>query len=119
MPWCEDCAKYFAPSAMHADGTCPTCGRSLERTQAESNRRKRRGHASPNVPADPEGSVADGAPDADAPAGEPITAKNLNLHKLAAGEGGDEDDMRAPWHFKLLLVLLALYLTWRVIQLFA
>ena len=105
MPWCEDCAKYFTPSAMNADGTCPTCGRSLERTQAERGRR-RRGTSNPDdVATDP----------ADR---EPITAKNLNLHKLAAGEDGDEADMKAPWHFKLMLVLLALYLVWRIVQLF-
>ena len=83
MPWCEDCAKYWTPSAMNADGTCPTCGRTLERTQAE-----------------------------------PITAKNIDLKKLAAGEDGDEESAKAPWHFKLLLVLLALYLTWRIVDLF-
>ncbi len=83
MPWCEDCAKYWTPSAMNDDGTCPTCGRRLEKSAAE-----------------------------------PITAKNLNLRKLAAGEDGDESDAKAPWHFKLLLVLLALYLTWRIVQLF-
>ena len=49
---------------------------------------------------------------------ERVTAKNLNLRKLAAGEGGHEDDMRAPWHFKLLMVLLAGYLGWRLVQLF-
>jgi hypothetical protein len=108
MPWCEDCAKYHAPSAMNADGTCPTCGRVLERTQAEPRRRKR---------------VADdAATDVESPADggdqEPITAKNINLRKIAAGADGNEDDMKAPWHFKLLLVLLAIYLTWRVIQLF-
>ena len=83
MPWCEDCAKYWTPSAMNADGSCPTCGRSLERGAAE-----------------------------------PITAKNLDLKKLAAGEDGDEEGMRAPWHFKLLLVLLVLYLGWRRVDLF-
>ncbi len=30
MPWCEECAKYMAPSAMNEDGTCPTCGRQIE-----------------------------------------------------------------------------------------
>ena len=29
MPFCEDCAKYWAPSAMNDDGTCPTCARVL------------------------------------------------------------------------------------------
>ena len=81
MPWCEDCAKYLAPSAMNDDGTCPTCGRSVEAQQ-------------------------------------PITAKNLNLHQLAAGDGGEPSDAKAPWHFKLLMVMLAAYLGWRVVQLF-
>jgi hypothetical protein len=84
MPWCEDCAKYWAPAAMNVDGTCPTCGRAVE---------------SP-VPA------------------STTTAKNLNLKKLAAGADGDESDATAPWHFKLLIVLLAVYLGWRVVQLF-
>jgi Zn finger protein HypA/HybF involved in hydrogenase expression len=25
MPWCEPCAKYFAPSALTSDGECPEC----------------------------------------------------------------------------------------------
>ncbi len=79
MPWCDDCAKYWAPSAMRPDGTCPTCGRNLE------------------------------AP------GRVVTADNLDLKKLAAGDDGDEE--KAPWHFKLLVVLLVIYLTWRFIQL--
>ncbi len=27
MPYCEECSRYFAPSALRTDGTCPTCGR--------------------------------------------------------------------------------------------
>ena len=85
MPWCEDCAKYHAPSAMSADGTCPTCGRRLE-----------------------------------APAlAEKVTAKNLDLKKLAAGDDPSAgDDEGAPWHFKLLMVLMVLYLGWRIFNLF-
>ena len=81
MPWCEDCARYWAPSAMQEDGSCPTCGRVIEPT----------------------------------PHRAPVTAKNLDLRKLA---GGEEEDVRAPWHFKLLMVLLALYLGWRIVDLF-
>ena len=80
MPWCEECAKYWTPSAMNDDGTCPKCGRTMGAQQ-------------------------------------PITAKNLNLHRLAAGEG-NEADMKAPWHFKLLMVMLAAYLTYRIVYLF-
>jgi len=82
MPWCEDCAKYYAPSAMTEDGTCPTCGRTLE---------------APKPP-------------------PTVTAKNLDLKKLAAGEDGEEEG--TPWHFKVLMVLLALYFVWRIIDLF-
>lgn len=84
MPWCEECAKYWAPSAMNADGTCPSCGRVVEPPKPAST----------------------------------VTARTLNLKKLAAGADGDEADAAAPWHFKLLLVLLALYLTWRIVDLF-
>lgn len=99
MPWCEDCAKYWAPSAMSSDGTCPTCHRSLDTNPDRSVRSGETGETGES-------------------ARTPITSKNLDLHRLAAGEDGDAEDMKAPWHFKLLMVLLALYLGWRIVQLF-
>ena len=36
MPWCEDCEKYWAPSAMTPEGNCPSCGRSLEAPDQET-----------------------------------------------------------------------------------
>ena len=84
MPWCEDCAKYFAPSAMTADGKCPACGRLLE---------------APQPP-------------------KPVTPKNLDLKRLAAGDDADAEDKGTPWHFKLLMVLLVLYFIWRMVDLF-
>jgi hypothetical protein len=47
-----------------------------------------------------------------------VTARNLDLKRLAAGADGDVDEVKAPWHFKLLMVLLAAYLTWRIVDLF-
>ena len=66
VPWCEDCAKYWAPAAMNEDGTCPTCGRTVE-----------------------------------APERQPVTAKNLDLRKLAArggrrGSGEGSVALQAP-----------------------
>lgn len=29
MPWCETCSKYWAPTALTVEGTCPTCGRDV------------------------------------------------------------------------------------------
>lgn len=70
---------------MTDNGTCPTCGRTL-----------------------------------DAPKVAPlVTGKNLDLKKLAAGNTAEGDeDVSAPRHFKLLMVMLALYLTWRIVDLF-
>lgn len=48
-----------------------------------------------------------------------VTAKNLDLKKLARSGLDPDDDMTVPWHFKLLVVALVIYLSWRVIQLFS
>lgn len=82
MPWCEPCAKYWAPSAMSSDGTCPSCGRPID--SATINGR--------------------------------VTSKDLDLKALASADGEIE---KAPWHFKLLVGLLVIYLSWRFIQLFS
>lgn len=26
MPWCDDCARFWTPTSMPPDGSCPTCG---------------------------------------------------------------------------------------------
>lgn len=46
--------------------------------------------------------------------GDRITAETLDLRSLAG-----KDDERLPWHFKLLVGLLCIYLGWRIVQLFA
>ena len=50
MPWCEDCSKYWAPSAMTPEGACPTCGRVARgaepRRRGAPTRRRRRGTSS-------------------------------------------------------------------------
>jgi len=78
MPWCEDCAHYFTPSAMNEDGTCPQCGARLEDQRPKVERR---------------------------PVDDPDASES-------------DDDAKAPWHFKLMVVLLVLYLGWRLVQLF-
>ena len=56
MPWCDDCSKFWTPSSMRSDGSCPTCGRVIAPPQS------------------------------------------------------------APWHFRLLMVAVVLYLGWRLVQ---
>ena len=82
MPWCEPCSQYFAPSAVTADGRCPTCLTEIKIANLHGT----------------------------------ITAKNLDLKKLASN--GSDDDGPLPWHFKLLVAMLIAYMSWRVIDLF-
>ena len=42
-----------------------------------------------------------------------VTADTLDLKKLAGLE-----NEKLPWHFKLLVTLLCLYMGWRVVDLF-
>lgn len=60
MPWCDDCSRFWNPTSMGEDGTCPSCSRVL---------------AEPEAPP------------------------------------------KAPWHFKLMVVAVTVYLLWRLIQL--
>lgn len=75
MPWCGPCQRYFAPSALDADGTCPVCGEATEQ--------------------------ADLVP--------------------GAGENpeGPDEEVRAPWHFWLVVVATVVYVAWRIVQLVA
>ena len=70
MPWCEDCAKYWAPSAMTPEGDVPDV------------RRRPRGARTPRPP----------------------TGRRTE---------------KAPWHFKLLVVALVVYLGYRFFEMFA
>lgn len=38
MPWCEECAKYHAPTAMNDDGTCPECGGVVGQSEVQAAR---------------------------------------------------------------------------------
>jgi hypothetical protein len=41
----------------------------------------------------------------------PRTAKDVNVREMAG------EDAKAPWHFKVLVGLVVLYLGWRLVQL--
>ena len=79
MPWCEPCAKYFAPSALTKDGQCPACNKPVD--LAKPGRTARR--------------------------------DDVSLSELSRLSGE-----RAPWHFKLLMAMLVLYLGWRIVAVF-
>ena len=71
MPYCDDCEKYWAPSAMKDDGSCPRCGANLD---------------------EPAIAAAHGA------------------------DAGSDEDAKTPWHFKLMIVALVVYLGYRFVE---
>ena len=40
MPWCATCDRFYNPNTLHADGTCPTCGREVAEPAAPEKLRK-------------------------------------------------------------------------------
>ena len=87
MPFCEACDRHWTPTSMRPDGSCPDCGRVLPLVDARVG----------------------AAGDAADPGGEAGGASE-------AGEGPEAEPPSAPWHFKVMLVALAVYLAWRGVQ---
>jgi len=86
MPFCSACARYWTPTAMDPDGSCPVCRRVIEAGSSVSR------------------------------VTSPSSKEKLDLRSLAAG--GSDEDVSAPWHFKLLVAGLVVYLGWRIVDLF-
>jgi hypothetical protein len=36
VPWCATCDRFLSPPSVRADGTCPTCGRTVEPGHAQT-----------------------------------------------------------------------------------
>ena len=103
MPWCDSCDRFLSPNTVHDDGTCPSCGAKV--TGTASLRRARRGRGS--------------SADAMAVRAEHASSADAEARSGAGGTGDLEADAqsKAPWHFKVLLVALVIYLGFRLIQL--
>ncbi|MBM3659494.1 MAG: hypothetical protein FJW95_08305 [Actinobacteria bacterium] len=88
MPWCTRCDRFLSPSTVTPTGECPRCGATVDPGHA---------HAAPPR--------ADEAP-------PPIAAAPDD--EITASD--EETPLPIPWHFKLLVGALALYLGWRAVQ---
>ena len=97
MPWCDDCDRFLSPNTVRADGSCPTCGSHI--ASPAKMRRAREGR----------GASADALV---------VRSEQAATEPLADTGSGEQtnDQPSTPWHFKLLLVALILYLTWRLVQ---
>ena len=36
MPWCDACDRFLSPSTVKVDGTCPSCGRTVDAGHAHA-----------------------------------------------------------------------------------
>ena len=37
VPWCTTCDRFLSPSTVRADGSCPACGRPVDRGRAHAS----------------------------------------------------------------------------------
>lgn len=103
MPWCDNCDRFLSPNTVRDDGTCPECGSTIINPHRLERVRKGRG------------SSADAAAVRAERRSETGGAKTED-GRSAPTVGADQGDERTPWHFKVLLVALIIYLGWRLIQ---
>ncbi len=90
MPWCPACERFWSPSTVQADGTCPECGRTVEA-----------GHARPaTTTSDPE---------------QPSDRGRRTANRSERDQQ-EEPLPPLPWHFKALAGAIALYLGFRAFQ---
>jgi predicted RNA-binding Zn-ribbon protein involved in translation (DUF1610 family) len=52
VPWCTECDRFLSPSTVQADGTCPTCGRTVDAGEVATASAKARAE-SPEEPLPP------------------------------------------------------------------
>ena len=50
MPWCAECSRFLSPSTVREDGTCPTCGRTVEQGSVATKAAERDEEPLPPVP---------------------------------------------------------------------
>jgi hypothetical protein len=92
MPWCAGCDRFLSPSTVTPAGRCPRCGTPVDPGRARG----------------PGSSSADETDGPTATAGVPTEA--------VEGSGTGHEAVPLPWHFKLLVGAIALYLGWRAVQ---
>lgn len=102
MPWCDSCDRFLSPNTVRDDGSCPSCGEKV--ASPKSLRRAQRGRGS--------------SADAMAARAERAEAERADAPELDDRSAPTPDPTsKTPWHFKVLLVALVIYLGFRLIQL--
>jgi len=116
MPWCDDCSKFWNPAEMGVGGTCPSCGLSLPVGAGAPVEVRQLGAEGAERAKCSEGSQAavqltEGAPDGVAEGTEGAAGISLPDGPVPVGTTPAKG---APWHFKLLVVGVTVYMIYRI-----
>ena len=117
MPWCTGCDRFLSPATVNTAGAWPRWGATVDPGRARPADAARTGSEARGSGAAPE-AVATGGPATAAPAGmsEPGVGAVPGPADVDAAVGDEEAPLPIPWHFKLLVGAIALYLGWRAFQ---
>jgi hypothetical protein len=91
LPWCDECSKFWNPPQA-PEGKCPSCGRLIAGP-------RKRAVAAPVLPSGQTGPAPEDPGPGTAPAGPSRPAGKVK---------------GAPWHFKLLVVGVTVYMVYRI-----
>jgi len=95
MPWCPECDRFLSPATVTPEGTCPRCGRVVDPGRARAPGPEAPGTAEPAEALRNDAGSGDAEPEGD----------------------GDHDGLPpVPWHLKLMVGAVAVYLGWRALQ---
>ncbi len=95
MPWCTGCDRFLSPATVSPDGTCPKCGRAVDPGRA---------HAPAVEPA------------VGGDAAERRERRRARAERASRVDDPDEETLPVPWHLKLLVGAVALYLGYRAYE---
>jgi len=88
VPWCDECSKFWNLPELGGEAKCPACGRGFVTSTARPS-------VAPALPGGPTSPAEEPSP-TDPSATVPAKAKG------------------APWHFKLLVVGVTVYMIYRI-----
>ena len=94
MPWCTACDRFLSPATVTPAGECPRCGSAVDPGRA---------HA-PGADDDPE---------------RPQARQRRSRRRqdaVAAAPDDDDETLPVPWHLKVLVGAVALYLGYRAYE---
>lgn len=118
MPWCDDCSKFWNPPELDQQSRCPTCGAVLAAQIGARNGRRAARRATRPIAAGDADEAASGpsAVEASSPgsASAAVHSEAAQVVGVTTNPATRAKAKGAPWHFKLLVVGVTVYMIYRI-----